>query len=193
MKFFKNDFIKHKLVKTAIEEIALQGIQACNVRTICAKADIGKSTFYNRFKDKDELLINIKEYLNFRIESELFKDWKQDDSFDESWIKIAHSTWQLCIGFKSTVIAGQLIKEYFHEMNNDVSMDELQPWLDRLEKEKQQGNTIDMPIEYLNIMTLGVVVNLAVNVSKGNAPTIDEKSVDALFLNILNSIKKVKG
>ncbi|ELR63200.1 hypothetical protein C942_04035 [Photobacterium marinum] len=78
-------------------------------------------------------------------------------------------------------------------MNNDVSMDELQPWLDRLEKEKQQGNTIDMPIEYLNIMTLGVVVNLAVNVSKGNAPTIDEKSVDALFLNILNSIKKVKG
>ncbi|CAM4322337.1 TetR/AcrR family transcriptional regulator [Vibrio neonatus] len=190
MTFFKNDFIKQKLIQTAIDEIATHGIQACNVRGICSKSDIGKSTFYNRFSDKDDLLINIREYLNFRIERELFKSWNEEDSFDECWYKIAKSTWDLCIGYKSTVIAGQLIKEYFHEMDNDVGIDELSLWLNRLNQEKAQGNTINMPTEYLNIMTLGVVVNLAVNVSKGNAPKIDDNEVHTLFMTIVNSIKK---
>lgn len=189
MIYFENDIIKHKLIQAAIIDIAQNGVQAANIRSICSKADIGKTTFYNRFKDKNDLLININAYLNFKIHVQLFSNWNATDTLEKCWYKVAHSTWSLCIDYRASVIAGKYIREHFHDTDNDMGTDVLSPWTTLLTQEIKKGSIIDMPISYLNTMTVGVVRNLAVDISEGNAPKIDEAKIDTLFNHILSAIK----
>ena len=189
MNYFNNDKITHKIISFALLEIEKHGISGMNIRRICLHANVGKTTFYNKFTNKENLLENLNLYLKFRIKEMLFSNWDETASIDESWLKIATSTWALCLNFKSTVIAGQYIKEYFHQKDQEIDLIELSSWFNILKKEKEAGNIIDLPISVLNRMTLGTIISIAVDAAKKDSEDITEKEFNLLISTLLKQIK----
>jgi len=62
-----------KLLQDAlIELVAERGYESVSIREILDKANVGRSTFYAHFQDKDQLLHSILDYLN-----ELFEQHKE--------------------------------------------------------------------------------------------------------------------
>lgn len=188
MSYFNDDRISHEIIRFALKEIETHGVSGMSVRRICLNAKVGKTTFYNKFVDKENLLINLNRYLTFRIKEVLFVDWNSDDSFDKVWFNLASLTWSLCLNFRTTVIAGQYIKEHFHQRDQELDLVELSPWVESLKNEKE--NLIELPVAVLNRMTLGVVISIAVDIAKGYSEDISETQRYLLFNRILEQIKK---
>ncbi|MCY9855444.1 TetR/AcrR family transcriptional regulator [Vibrio mediterranei] len=190
---FGSDIVKRILVRAAINEIALVGIEGTNVRNVCLKANIGRTTFYKKFGGKEELLVAVRFYLNHRIKEELFDNWDDSDTFIDCWLKLAFSAWYLCVNYKNSVVAGEYIREYFHDLSSSVDIKELSPWLNRLAIEQAKGELISIDVKNLNVMTLGVVINLAkMNISQNDdCSIISDDMLKEIFIRIINSISKI--
>jgi AcrR family transcriptional regulator len=74
-----------KILKAAEKVYKSSGLEKTTVTDICDAADISRKTFYQRFKNLDELLEVLIEYISKKAVSQLYDGEKSENSINLLW------------------------------------------------------------------------------------------------------------